>query len=97
MFVGDTTAQALGDYTTGSNHVLPTRGAARSRGGLSAADFVRTTTVQHVTVRGLRRIGPAAVALAHAEGLTAHAASIEMRLAGGDTAAPRRQKAGQTR
>jgi histidinol dehydrogenase len=80
VFVGDTTAQALGDYTTGSNHVLPTSGAARARAGLHAADFVRVGTVQQVSARGLRAIGPAAVALAMAEGLTAHAASIAMRL-----------------
>ena len=80
VFVGDTTAQALGDYTTGSNHVLPTSGAARGRGGLSAADFVRVATVQRVTARGVRAIGPAAIALAGAEGLAAHAASIEARM-----------------
>jgi histidinol dehydrogenase len=86
VFVGDTTAQALGDYTTGSNHVLPTSGAARARAGLSAADFVRVGTVQQVSARGLRAIGPAAIALATAEGLTAHAASVAMRL-------PRQEKA----
>ena len=81
IFVGDYSAQASGDYATGSNHVLPTSGAARARGGLSAADFVRVSTVQRLTARGIRRIGPAAAALARAEGLSAHAASIEMRLA----------------
>jgi len=80
VFVGEMTAQALGDYTTGSNHVLPTSGAARARAGLSAADFVRVATIQQVTPRGLRAIGPSAVALANAEGLRAHAASITMRL-----------------
>jgi histidinol dehydrogenase len=80
VFVGDHSAQASGDYATGSNHVLPTSGAARARGGLSAADFVRVTTVQRVTAAGLRRIGPSAVTLARAEGLAAHAASIQMRL-----------------
>jgi histidinol dehydrogenase len=80
VFVGDFSAQASGDYATGSNHVLPTSGAARARGGLSAADFVRVSTVQRLTARGLRRIGPAAVSLARAEGLSAHAASIEIRL-----------------
>ncbi|MDQ3350205.1 MAG: histidinol dehydrogenase, partial [Acidobacteriota bacterium] len=79
VFVGDYSAQASGDYATGSNHVLPTSGAARARGGLSAADFVRVSTVQRLTRAGLRRIAPAAVALARAEGLTAHAASIEIR------------------
>jgi histidinol dehydrogenase len=79
VFVGDFSAQAAGDYVTGSNHVLPTSGAARARGGLSAADFVRVATVQTVTARGIKRIGPHGVALANAEGLTAHAASIAMR------------------
>ena len=81
VFVGHHSAQALGDYVTGSNHVLPTSGAARARGGLSAADFVRVATVQRVTAAGLRRLAPAAVALADAEGLSAHAASIRIRTA----------------
>ena len=59
VFVGAESAQALGDYMTGSNHVLPTGGAARARGGLSAADFVRVTSVQRISARGLKRIGPA--------------------------------------
>jgi len=80
VFVGDFSAQAAGDYVTGSNHVLPTSGAARGRGGLSAADFVRVATVQTVTRAGLRRIGPDGVALAQAEGLEAHAASMRMRV-----------------
>jgi histidinol dehydrogenase len=80
VFVGSHSAQACGDYVTGSNHVLPTSGAASARGGLSAADFVRVSTVQQVSEEGLRRIGPAAVALAEAEGLTAHAASVRIRL-----------------
>jgi histidinol dehydrogenase len=81
VFVGSLSAQALGDYVTGSNHVLPTSGAARARGGLSATDFVRVTTVQRITRAGLRGIGPSAIALAEAEGLTAHAASVGIRLA----------------
>ena len=80
IFIGRLTAQALGDYATGSNHVLPTNGAARARSGLSAADFVRTTSVQRVDRRGLQRIGRAAATLARAEGLIAHAKSIEIRL-----------------
>jgi histidinol dehydrogenase len=83
VFVGPLSAQALGDYVTGSNHVLPTSGAARARGGLSAADFVRVATVQRVTRAGLRAIGPSAIALAEAEGLTAHAASVSIRLTSG--------------
>jgi len=80
LFVGPWTAQVAGDYAIGSNHVLPTSGAARVRGGLSAADFVRQFTVQRLTRAGLKRIGPSVVALAEAEGLTAHAASIAVRL-----------------
>ena len=80
VFVGNWTAQVAGDYAIGSNHVLPTAGAARVRGGLSGADFVRQITVQRMTRTGLRRIGPSVVALARAEGLEGHARSIEIRL-----------------
>ena len=80
VFVGKHSAQATGDYATGSNHVLPTSGAAAGRGGLSAADFVRVSTVQRVTAQGLRRIAPSIVALAEAEGLRAHADSIRIRV-----------------
>jgi histidinol dehydrogenase len=80
VFIGPFTAQAAGDYAIGSNHVLPTSGAARFRGGLHASDFVRITSVQRLTAQGLARVGPTAVTLAHAEGLTAHAASVQMRL-----------------
>lgn len=80
IFVGRYSAQALGDYVTGSNHVLPTNGAARARSGLSAADFVRVTPVQTVTAAGLRRVGRAASVLARAEGLVSHAASVDIRL-----------------
>ncbi|MBI3046726.1 MAG: histidinol dehydrogenase [Acidobacteria bacterium] len=80
VFVGPWSAQAAGDYAIGSNHVLPTAGAARSRGGLSAADFVRQITVQRLTRAGLRRIGGTAMTLAGAEGLHAHAASVGIRI-----------------
>ncbi|HKT78815.1 MAG TPA: histidinol dehydrogenase [Vicinamibacterales bacterium] len=80
VFVGPYTAQAAGDYATGSNHVLPTSGAARFRGGLSAADFVRVMAVQRITRAGLARLSPTIVPLARAEGLQAHAESIEVRL-----------------
>lgn len=83
VFVGGYSAQALGDYSSGSNHVLPTSGAARGRGGLSAADFVRVSTVQRITRAGVHAIGPAAVALAEAEGLTGHADSVRMRFGPG--------------
>ena len=64
LFVGPWSAQVAGDYAIGSNHVLPTAGAARVRGGLSAADFVRQITVQRVTRAGLRRIGGTVMTLA---------------------------------
>ena len=82
LFVGPWSAQVAGDYAIGSNHVLPTAGTARVRGGLSAADFVRQITVQRLTRPGLERIGRAVVDLATAEGLTAHAASVAIRLKG---------------
>ncbi|HVB38019.1 MAG TPA: histidinol dehydrogenase, partial [Vicinamibacterales bacterium] len=80
VFVGSYTAQVAGDYAIGSNHVLPTAGAARFRGGLSAADFVRAVSIQRLTRRGLSRLAPTIVTLARAEGLEGHAASIEVRL-----------------
>jgi histidinol dehydrogenase len=80
VFVGPYSAQAAGDYATGSNHVLPTAGAARWRGGLSAADFMRVMSVQRLTRDGLARLAPTILPLARAEGLTAHAESIEVRL-----------------
>ena len=79
VFVGPWSAQVAGDYAIGSNHVLPTAGAARVRGGLSAADFVRQVTVQRLTERGLRGIADSVIDLASAEGLQAHAASIAVR------------------
>jgi len=80
VFIGPFTAQAAGDYATGSNHVLPTSGSARFRGGLSAADFVRVMSVQRVSRAGLKTLAPTIVPLARAEGLVAHAESIEVRL-----------------
>jgi len=79
VFVGAWSAQVAGDYAIGSNHVLPTAGAARVRGGLSAGDFVRQITVQRLTSKGLKGIAPSVVALARAEGLEGHARSIEIR------------------
>lgn len=80
IFVGAWSVQAAGDYCTGSNHVLPTGGAARFRGGLSASDFVRVFSVQTLSRAAIRAIGPSVVALAEAEGLSAHAASVKARL-----------------
>ena len=80
VFVGEWTAQVAGDYAIGSNHVLPTAGAARYRGGLNAADFVKLVSVQRMTKQGLQRIAKTVTTLARAEGLEGHARSIELRI-----------------
>lgn len=79
IFLGPWGAQPLGDYISGSNHVLPTGGWARMRGGLSAADFVKCISVQTIRRTGFRRLANDAVRLAKAEGLLAHANAIEVR------------------
>ena len=81
VFVGAYSAQAAGDYASGPNHVLPTAGAARFRGGLSVVDFVKLITVQDLSSRGLNRIAKSVVTLAETEGLKAHADSIRVRCA----------------
>jgi histidinol dehydrogenase len=81
IFIGDYSPQAAGDYASGPNHVLPTGGAARFRGGLGVHDFVKTISVQQLSRDGLARIGPAVITLAEAEGLKAHAESIRVRSA----------------
>jgi histidinol dehydrogenase len=81
VFVGDYSAQAAGDYASGPNHVLPTAGAARFRGGLSVMDFVKLITVQELSANGLKRIAPTIETLAETEGLRAHADSIRVRCA----------------
>jgi histidinol dehydrogenase len=78
IFVGSWAAQPLGDYASGSNHVLPTSGWARRRGGLSTADFVKCSTEQMIDERGFRRLAPQVMALAQAEGLVAHANAVEI-------------------
>jgi len=80
IFVGAGSPEAAGDYASGPNHVLPTSGAARIRGGLSAADFVKVISVQELTSDALRTLAPAITTLARAEGLEAHARSVEVRL-----------------
>ncbi len=79
IFLGDYSAQAAGDYGSGPNHVLPTGGVARFRGGLSVLDFVKVMTVQEISRAGLHKIAPSLLALAKAEGLRAHGRSIEVR------------------
>ncbi len=80
IFLGDWAPEALGDYCSGTNHVLPTGGAARFTGGLSVASFQTAITVQEVAREGIAAIGPCAVELAGAEGLDAHLRAVAMRL-----------------
>jgi histidinol dehydrogenase len=82
VFIGPFSPEAAGDYASGPNHVLPTGGAARQRGGLSAADFVKVISVQQLNQAALKRLAPAITTLARAEGLEAHARSVEVRLDG---------------
>jgi histidinol dehydrogenase len=81
VFLGATCPEAIGDYVAGPNHVLPTSGSARFSSGLSVFDFLKRTSWVRLEDRALNAIGPAAVALAHAEGLSAHARSVAARLA----------------
>ncbi len=80
VFIGPYGAQAAGDYASGSNHVLQTGGAARFRGGLGAFDFVHIHSAQHISRDGLKALAPTIVSLAEAEGLTAHAESVRVRM-----------------
>ena len=79
VFLGAMSPEAAGDYASGPNHVLPTAGAARLRGGLSAADFVKVISVQELSREGLVKLAPSITTLARAEGLEAHARSVEVR------------------
>ena len=81
MFLGAFTPVALGDYGAGPSHVLPTGGTARHSSGLSANDFRKRTSVIHFARSGLKDIAPDVAFLAHREGLTAHALSVEVRAA----------------
>ena len=92
IFLGPWSAEPLGDYCSGPNHVLPTDGHARTLSGLSVRDFVKTILVQEVSAAGMRALGPTAVVLAELEGLDAHASAVQRRLtalgaAGADPAA----------
>jgi histidinol dehydrogenase len=80
IFVGPYSPEAAGDYAAGPNHVLPTGGAARMRGGLSVNDFCKVITVQELNRQALETIAPAVTTIARAEGLEAHARSVEVRL-----------------
>lgn len=80
IFLGDYAPESLGDYCSGTNHVLPTNGAARAYSGVSVASFQKSISIQTVTQIGLNTIGPCAVTLAKAEGLQAHANSVLLRM-----------------
>ena len=80
VFLGDYAPEGLGDYCSGTNHVLPTNGAARAWSGVSVASFQKTISLQEVSREGLALIGPCAVEIARAEGLEAHAQSVLRRL-----------------
>jgi histidinol dehydrogenase len=82
VFLGPLSPEAAGDYASGPNHVLPTAGVARLRGGLSAADYVKTISVQQLSLPALKRLEESITTLARAEGLEAHARSVEVRTRG---------------
>jgi len=79
VFIGAYSPEAAGDYASGPNHVLPTGGSARLRGGLSVTDYVKVISIQQLNEAALRRLAPAITTLARAEGLEAHARSVEVR------------------
>jgi histidinol dehydrogenase len=79
VFLGPWSAQPIGDYASGTNHVLPTSGWARARGGLSVSDFVKCSSTQRISRAGLKRLAPVVSAMARAEGLEAHARAVEVR------------------
>ncbi len=81
VFLGRWTPETMGDYCSGTNHVLPTYGHARAYSGLGVSDFLRSMTVQELTIAGLKSLGPVAARLARLENLDAHAAAVELRLA----------------
>ena len=81
VFLGDWTPEALGDYCSGTNHVLPTGGAARAWSGVSVSSFQNTVSVQSASAAGIRAIGSDAVTMARAEGLDAHANAVALRIA----------------
>jgi histidinol dehydrogenase len=80
VFLGAWTPESLGDYASGTNHVLPTYGWARACSGLGLNDFLRTMTVQTASPRGLKKLGPVVERLALAENLTAHQRAVRVRL-----------------
>jgi sulfopropanediol 3-dehydrogenase len=81
LFVGAHATVAYGDKAVGTNHVLPTAGAARYTGGLWVGKFLKTLTFQELTAEGTRHVAPAVAAISHAEGFGGHARTAELRLA----------------
>jgi histidinol dehydrogenase len=81
VFLGPWTPETMGDYCSGTNHVLPTYGFARAYSGLSLADFMKRITVQELSSAGLQDLGPTAVTIAELEGLDAHANAVKVRMA----------------
>jgi histidinol dehydrogenase len=80
IFIGKSTPEAIGDYVSGSNHVLPTARSARFSSGLGVLDFMKRTSILKLDAAALAALGPAAMTLARAEGLEAHRASVEIRM-----------------
>jgi histidinol dehydrogenase len=80
VFIGEWSPESMGDYCSGTNHVLPTAGYARSYSGLSLAQYQKTITVQELNAEGLRELGPTAITLAGMEGLDAHGSAVQVRL-----------------
>jgi histidinol dehydrogenase len=81
VFLGPWTPETMGDYCSGTNHVLPTYGFARAYSGLSLGDFLKRITIQELTADGLRDLGRTALTIAGMEGLDAHANAVQVRLA----------------
>jgi histidinol dehydrogenase len=80
VFLGQWTPESVGDYASGTNHVLPTYGYARMYGGVSLDSFLKYMTVQSLTEEGLRKLGPYVAAMAEVEGLEAHKRAVTLRL-----------------
>ncbi len=80
VFLGENSPESVGDYASGTNHVLPTNGYARAYAGLSVYSFMKSMTAQKLTRAGLKRIAPTVIAMAEGEGLDAHARAVNIRL-----------------
>ncbi|MBI2647546.1 histidinol dehydrogenase, partial [Candidatus Woesearchaeota archaeon] len=80
LFIGKYSAEAFGDYCSGTNHVLPTNGGAKFTSGLSVRDFVKMQTYQKIDSRGVKKLAQSALKLSEIEGLTAHKKAVQIRL-----------------